>query len=494
MAQKPHPSRGKDNLGDYLSWRVAEEKRLMSRRQFLAVGGLAVGGLALAACSPEAATTTTTTPGAAAATTSAGAATTAPPTTAAAGAAKGATLDVLMAAHTGSYRLAAQAFEQANDATLNYTVEQFGLMPTLLTPAFESGGHTWDVVYIWRAWMEQYKDFLIPLDELGLNVDASDFRWEALEASQALDGRFYGMPSNVYTYVLYGNRKRLEEVGVSELPTTYSDFVDLARELTGDGKLGYTDGWAPLYLQPKWNVWLHLNGGTLYSQGETGDVLFNTPEAMQATQDMKDLLPYMPAESPTSPWGIYDVEAKKVFFDETAAMIIDYQHIWYQGQDPNLSQIGEGNVMVGLIPGGKSGGPQSATQSVGECFAIPKTSQNKEAALELVKFYSSPEAQLGLLTNRAEIAAFDPADESGYPAYTSLYTDPSIPAADQPNIDATLAQAEFPGARYGTRPAYQAIADTIEAAVSSALLGETDVEAAHAVAQDSLDQIVSEEG
>ena len=402
-----------------------------------------------------------------------------------------------MAAHTGFYRLAGQDFEQANSATLNYTVEQFGLMPTLLTPAFEAGGHSWDIVYLWRAWVDQYRDFLTPLDELGLNVDSSDFRWEALEASRGLDGKFYGMPSNVYTYVLYGNKKRLEEVGVSELPSTYSDFKDLAKELTGGGKLGYTDGWAPLYLQPKWNVWLHLNGGSLYSAGEVGDVLFTTPEAMQATQDMIDLLPYMPAESPTSPWGIYDVEAKKVFFNETAAMIIDYQHIWYEGQDPAVSQIGEGNVLVGLVPGGKPGGPATATQTVGECFCIPKTSENKEAALELVKFFGGPEAQLGLFTRRPETFTFDPFDESGYSAYTSVYTHPDIPAADKPNIDVTLAQADLAGpefgARYGTRPAYQAIADTIEAAVSSALLGESDVEAAHNQAQPALDELVAGE-
>ena len=54
-------------------------------------------------------------------------------------------------------------------------------------------------------------------------------------------------------------------------------------------------------------------------------------------------------------------------------------------------------------------------------------------------------------------------------------------------------QQEFPKARYGTRPAYQAIADTIEAAVSAALLGEKDVEDVHREAQEALDQIVAEE-
>lgn len=485
MAMASRSNKGSGKLRDYLRWRLAKDQ--LSRRRFLtgaAVlgGGLAVGGIVGCGDGDKIATPTalpTETPPAG--------------QTPVTGAAQGATLDVFMAAHTGFYRLAGQDFEQANDASLNYTVEQFGLMPTVLTPAFEAGGHSWDVVYIWRAWVEQYRQFLTPLNEVGLQVDSSDFRWEALEASRALDGQFYGLPSNVYTYVLYGNKKRLAEVGVSELPTKYSDFVDLTKELTGDGKLGYTDGWAPLYLQPKWNVWLHLNGGRLYSEGEVGDVLFNTPEAMQATQDMKDLLAVMPAESPISPWGIYDVEAKKLFFNETAAMIIDYQHIWYEGQDPNVSEIGEGNVMVGLIPGGKPGGPVSGGQSVGECFAIPKTSDKKEAALELVKFYSSPEAQLGLFTRRPEIFAFDPAEESGYPPHRSLYTDPSIPAADQPNIDVTLAQSEFPGFRYGTRPAYQAIADTIEAAVSAALLGEKDVEDAHNETQAALDEIVAGE-
>ena len=68
-----------------------------------------------------------------------------------------------------------------------------------------------------------------------------------------------------------------------------------------------------------------------------------------------------------------------------------------------------------------------------------------------------------------------------------------MPAVDQPNIDVALEQQKFPKARYGTRPAYQAIADTIEAAVSSALLGEKDVEDAHREAQSALDQLVDEE-
>jgi len=409
--------------------------------------------------------------------------------------AKGQTLDVFLANHTPFYAMIGKEFEKKYGAKLNFTREQFGLIPSKLTPAFESGGHSWDVAYMWRAWVEQYRKFLTPLDEIGgFRLPASqkaDMLPVSYKQIKALDGKIYGLPSNVYTYVLYANKKRLDKAGI-KLPRTYADFLAACKELTGAGLLGYTDGWAPLYLFPKWCVWLHLNGGELF-KGETGPVHFDSAEAMQATQDMIDLLPYMPKESITSPWGIYDVEAKKVFFSQKAAMIIDYQHIWYEAQNPAISKVGPGNVAVGLIPGSKKGGPKSGGQFVGECFVIPRTSEKKEAALQLIRFFSNATQQTGLLTRRAEIQKFDPAGEDGYPAYKSSYKSPRIKAKDRPIVNTTFAQQRYPGKRYETRPAYQAIADAIEAAVSAALNKQKDVEAAHKAGQKAIDKIVAAE-
>ena len=410
--------------------------------------------------------------------------------------AQGQTLDVFLANHTSFYAFVGPEFERKYNAKINWTREQFGLIPSKLTPAFQAGGHTWDVAYMWRAWVEQYREFLTPLTDIGYTPPAnvrSDWLPVALKQVQALNGRIYGLPSNVYTYVLYGNRKRLAQAGVAQLPDNYADFKALAKELTGRGLFGYTDGWAPLYLFPKYCVWLHLNGGRLYSKGNVGDVLFDTPQAMQATQDMIELYPYMPKESITSPWGIYDLEAKKVFFSGKAAMIIDYQHIWYEAQDPSQSRIGKGNIVVALVPGSKKGGPRSGGQYVGECFVIPKTSEKKAAALELIKFFSNAKTQLGLLTRRVGLEKFDSADESGFPSYKSDYTNPTVPLKDTPIIRTTFAQQKYPGFRYETRPAYQPIADTIEAAVSAALNKQKSVEAAHKEAQKALDKIVAEE-
>lgn len=454
-----------------MSTGISQRKPAWTRRQFLATSAQVAGGVALAdllaACGQG-------------------------NTTASPSAQQHVTLNVLLANHTPYYAFIKGGFESTNNATVNLTREQFGLLPAKLSTAFTSGAYTWDVVYLWRAWVEQFRKYLTPLDELGFTPDTSDMLPVSVKQIKATDNKFYGLPSNVYTYVLYANKKMLDAANVA-MPTTYEDFVAAAKTLTKGGQFGYTDGWAPLYLFPKWCVWLHLNGGSLFTAPGVGDrVNFDSGEAKQATADMKALLPYMPPQVVTSPWGIYDVEAKKVFFSGKAAMLIDYQHIWYEGVDPSVSTIGEGNVQVGIIPG-KSSGPKSGGQFVGECFAIPKTAKDKQRALALLKYFSNAKGQLGLLTQRPQLHSFDPAGEDGFPAYKSDYTDPSLTGSVKTIVDTTFQQQQYKGDRYETRPAYQKISDTIEAAVSSVLTGQKGIAEAHATGQTALDQVVLDE-
>jgi ABC-type glycerol-3-phosphate transport system substrate-binding protein len=459
----------------------------LSRRQFLA-GGAAAGAAAfLAACaapgasptgSPAAPPTTAPTEGA----------TTPAESPPAATFALERPLKVLLANHTGFYAMVTPEWEQRTGATVEFTREAFGPLPLKLTPAFESGGESWDVVYLWRAWVDLYEQYLEPLDQIGgMTVDDSDMLPVAIEAAKSSSGKWYGLPSNVYTYILYCNKKLFADAGL-EIPKTYDDFVSAATTLTSGDQFGYVDGWAPLYLFPKWCVWYHLNGGDLY--GPNGEVFFNDPIAIKATEDMKALLPYMPKEVIESPWGIYDVEAKKVFLGGKAAMIIDYQHIWYEARDPSLSALGDDPVEVAIIPGRGGELPESGGQFVGECFGVPKTSPYKEAALDLIKHYSNAATQLGLLTRREELHAFEAADESGYPSYVSPYGDASIPEADKACVEVTFQQQEFKGNRYGTRAGYQKISDVVEAAVSAALHG-SDAAAEHKKAQDEIDAFLA---
>ncbi len=454
----------------------------LTRRRFLVGTGLAGVGTALAACTP----TASTSPSAAASAAPPSAASVAPES-ASPTFALDRPLKVILANHTGFYAMVTPEWEQRTGAKVEFTREAFGPLPLKLTPAFESGGESWDVIYLWRAWVDLYEKYLTPLDEVGLTVDDSDMLPAAVEASKSSSGKWLGLPSNIYTYVLYCNKKMFADAGV-KIPTTYDEFTAAAKQFTSGDQFGYVDGWAPLYLFPKWCVWYHLNGGDLY--GPNGEVKFDDPVAIKATQDMMALLPSMPKEVIESPWGIYDSEAKKVFLSGKAAMLIDYQHIWYEARDPDLSALGDDPVVVTTIPGKGGSLPASGGQFVGECFGIAKTSPVKEAALDLIKHYSNAATQLGLLTKRTEIHAFDPADESGFPSYSSPYTDPSIPATDSAIVETTFKQQDFKGNRYGTRAGYQKISDVVEAAVSAAFHG-ADPAAEHKKAQAEIDAFLA---
>ena len=463
---------GPSQLNDMLT-------RDITRRRFLQGSAFAGIGAALAACSGAAS------PSPAASTAASAAASPSPSAAASTAPSFNLTrpLKVLLANHTGFYAMVTPDWEKRTGVKVEFTREAFGPLPLKLTPAFESGGESWDVAYLWRAWVDLYEKYLTPLADLGHTVDESGMLKVAIEAGKSASGKWYGLPSNVYTYVLYCNKKMFADAGVA-IPKTYADFQAAAKKFRSGDTYGYVDGWAPLYLFPKWCVWYHLNGGDLY--GPNGEVKFDDPIAIKATKDMIELLPTMPKDVIESPWGIYDVEAKKVFLGGKAAMIIDYQHIWYEARDPNLSTLGSDPVEISIIPGYGGSLPQSGGQFVGECFGIPKTSPYKEAALDLIKHYSNAATQLGLLTRREELHTFEAADESGYPSYTAPYTDASIPAADKPAVEVTFKQQEFKGNRYGTRAAYQKISDVVEAAVSAAFHG-SDPAAEHKKAQAEID-------
>ncbi len=381
----------------------------LTRRRFLAGTTMAGASAALAACTPTAAPSVAAPSSAPAATSGASVA----PSEAATFTLER-PLKVLLANHTGFYAMVTPEWEQRTGAKVEFTREAFGPLPLKLTPAFESGGESWDVAYLWRAWVDLYEQYLTPFDELGVTVDESVMLPAAIEAAKGSSGKFYGLPSNIYTYILYCNKKIFADAGVT-IPKTYAEFTAAAKQFTTGDQFGYVDGWAPLYLFPKWCVWYHLNGGDLY--GPNGEVRFNDPIAIKATQDMIDLLPNMPKEVIESPWGIYDVEAKKVFLGGKAAMMIDYQHIWYESRDPNLSALGEDPVEVAVIPGYGGDLPASGGQFVGRVLRHPEDEPVQGGGARPHQALLERRDPARPAHPAEELHTFEPADESGYPSY-----------------------------------------------------------------------------
>ena len=99
-----------------------------TRRDFLKTSALAVGGLSMADLLAACGTSPTGT--------------------------QHVNLNVLLANHTPYYAMIKSGFEGSNNASIKFTREAFALLPAKLATAFSSGSYTWDVVYLWRAWVE----------------------------------------------------------------------------------------------------------------------------------------------------------------------------------------------------------------------------------------------------------------------------------------------------------------------------------------------------
>src|SRR5207247_10798424 len=109
-------------------------------------------------------------------------------------------LNVLLANHTPYYAMIKSGFEGNNNASIKFTREAFALLPAKLATAFSSGGYTWDVVYLWRAWVEQFRKYLTPLDSLGFTPDTGDIVPVSQTQLQATDRQSYRIPSHAYTH------------------------------------------------------------------------------------------------------------------------------------------------------------------------------------------------------------------------------------------------------------------------------------------------------
>ncbi len=57
-----------------------------------------------------------------------------------------------------------------------------------------------------------------------MTVDESNMLPEAINASKSASGKWMGLPSNIYTYVLYCNKKKFADAGV-KIPANYAEFL-----------------------------------------------------------------------------------------------------------------------------------------------------------------------------------------------------------------------------------------------------------------------------
>lgn len=309
----------------------------------------------------------------------------------------------------------AAEFEKATGIHVDMqTLSWDDIRPKLVT-ALIAGTAPADVTEFDWSWTGQFSaaDWYVDLSN---DIDAdtkSDIKGTSIFT---IDDKLLGVPYTNDFRVMLVNKKHFADAGITDMPKTLDELVADAKAIKAKGITQYPIG-LPLSTtegaSTSWYLLTKAFGGDLFDKD--WKPLFTTPDsagykamAFEA-QLLKDGL-VDPAST-----GLKDSQINDDYFAKGLVSIMISGEPGRLGQysDPAQSPAVAGNVQAILVPTASG-----TTRSYGllEALAIPKVSQNQDAALAFIKWFTSKDFQIenyanGVLPTRT--SALDELNKAG---------------------------------------------------------------------------------
>jgi len=315
----------------------------------------------------------------------------------------------------------------------------FSNVDTIIKTAIISGDPA-DIYFYWPSSMRSYVDAGQALD-LTPYLEANNGEWKKTFIPSLLelgkfDGKYYAVPTNQQSAAFFVNDTLAQKLGVS-IPDqmTWDEFMSVCEQIKAKG-----NGAFPFAIQDKWHDWLPRNG--ILSLGKDAnklealakgevpatDPIFRTPlENAGALFKKGYIYPGDGALSATQ--DEIDAAFKQGKIVMVAAVFSFARHLDQLGKDGGFTVKPTGWPMMGK---------QQATLGGTNGDFIPSNTKNKDAAVEVLKYYTGKDVQVfnakyGILPSNAEVKVDDPLlapllklGESIYPyEFTSLSTEVS---------------------------------------------------------------------
>ena len=265
--------------------------------------------------------------------------------------------------------------------------------------AFESGDAGIDLLSTHTKYAPSQAQWLSPIDGVIEPAAVEDLLARPAELSR-IGGRTLQVPRNLDVRLLHFRRdlfeSEVEQSGFERrfgrplrVPDTWVELLDVAEFFTRDGLYGF--------LFPGRDSGLF---GTFYEMlvGAGGDLFdtslrpaFDSREGERAASLLTELHHVRRVTPPELPAWHYD-EISAAFRAGRAAMVCDWPGSYHLYKDPATCRVAD---VVGLasLPAGSAG--IRAAYAGCHSFAIPASARNREGAVELLRHFTSFEAQLG---------------------------------------------------------------------------------------------------
>ncbi|HET7094786.1 MAG TPA: sugar ABC transporter substrate-binding protein [Thermomicrobiales bacterium] len=282
--------------------------------------------------------------------------------------------------------------------TLNPTFFQWQTMDAELTAGYAS--QPADVVYLVDLVLPKFVNagqvadittYVGAPDYAKEKAGIAPFTWDVTN----FDGKTYGVGSLGAAFGIFYNVDLLTKAGITEFPTTRDGLVEAAQKTTANGVWGFQfrDRF-PDYAHWDWLPYVHDDDGDVLTPDLTDQNL--DPKGAAATQYLADMkLKYK--VSPEA--GAYDWNGQKALFEAGRIAILHDEYpqatVW------ELDKPVSFKLDVAQAPATTDGGKQTTMGNFGYA-TISEKSQNKDAAWEFVKWWTSADvinpyaAEIGL--------------------------------------------------------------------------------------------------
>ncbi|SMX44012.1 ABC transporter substrate-binding protein [Maliponia aquimaris] len=232
---------------------------------------------------------------------------------------------------------------------------------------------------------------VVPISDIADSPEEQEWLagfYEGFMNDTKFDGKIYSVPFQRSTPVFYYNKDAFREAGLDPEapPKTWDEMVEVGKKLTKRDANGNVTQWGTripnLGLAGAW-----MFGGLVISKGdvlstETGtEARINTPAAIASLEFMQRLA----AEGVMAPGGISWGDTPKAFLEgQTASMWTSTGNLAFVNSNATF------DWGVGFLPGGDGPG---APVGGGNFYIFSNTTPDEqEAALDFIKFMTSPEA------------------------------------------------------------------------------------------------------
>lgn len=375
----------------------------------------------------------------------------------------GQTITVLMPSPQAPY--IAGDFEAATGIHVNMqTLSWDDIRPKLVTSLI-AGTAPADVTEFDWSWTGQFSaaDWYLPLNDV---IDADTVKDIGVSNIFTVNGSLLGVPYTNDFRVMLINKKHFADAGITTMPKTLDELVAAAKQIKEKKIATYPIG-LPLSAtegaSTSWYLLTKAFGGELFDKDF--NPLFVSKDSAGYKALAFELMLLKDGLVDPASTGLKDSQINESMFAQgvTSIMISGEPGRIGQMNDPKQSKVA-GQVEAILVPTASG-----KTRSFGlpEALAIPRVSQNKEAAIAFVKWFTSKEFQKKNAANGA------------LPTRTSALAE--LNAAGQlQSGDALVAQSKTvePLFQQGTPPWYPEFSSAVNTAINSAAKGQVTVDQA----------------